>query len=772
MRTLFITLFVVFFSCAHAQTIKGKIVETTSDGTVYSLPGASIVWKGTNEGVTSDAEGLFEIERVKSSVLIVTFVGYTSKEVKIAKGQKWVEISLKPGESLEEVNIVRRKRTAYISSTKPIMTQVVTGEELCKAACCNLGESFETNASVDVAYADAVTGAKQIQMLGLTGQYVQMMTENMANFRGIASKFGLSYVPGAWMDAISISKGAGSVISGYESIAGQISIDYKKPERSEKFFINGYGNQAGKMELNSNFAIKLNDHWSTMFLLHGSQMNNKIDDNKDGFLDMPLSKQGNFINRWRYKNDDINVQFGVKILDENRLGGQMDFDKDAGRAKTNTEALKGNNYKGFKNGDLYGINIDTRRYEAFMKAGILMPKYENTSMALLVNLTDHEQDSYYGTRDYYGRQKSAYINYIFQSVFGDNENQKYSAGATFIHDNFDEKLETNPFTRVENVVGGFFQYTGIFSDKWTLMGGLRYDYHNLYGGFVTPRVHIKFNPDVNTSIRASFGMGYRSSNVIAENNTYLGTGRDFIVNGASLRTNPSDISKAIEGFDMEKALNYGLNVHRTFYIADRELSINADFYRTEFKKQVIVDLDSNPGQVQFYNLNGDSYSNCYQLEVKYPIINRLETTLAYRYNQVRQSDKEGNLFEPALKSRYKGLLNLSYSTNMKIWQFDYTFQFNGDGRMPNVMDSTDATKIIPAADFDPYMVMNMQITKYFRNWSVYLGCENLGDFTQKDPIIQDGANGVWDKTFDTSRVWGPIHGRKIYFGFRFAIDRD
>lgn len=759
MRTILIAIFVMFFSYTQAQTIKGKVIERTEDGKTYEIPGASVSWKNSTIGMVTAADGSFELERGKETILVVSFVGYTTKEVIIKKDQTYVEVELSAGQSLEQVNVIQRKRTAYMSTTKPVMTQVVTGEELCKAACCNLGESFETNASVDVAYADAVTGAKQIQMLGLTGQYVQMMTENMANFRGIASKFGLSYVPGAWMDAISISKGAGSVISGYESIAGQISVDYKKPERSEKFFINGYGNQAGKMELNSNFSFKINENWSTMFLLHGSQLNNKIDDNKDGFIDMPLSKQGNFINRWNFKNDDVNVQFGVKILDENRLGGQMDFDKDIKRANTSAEAKA--------NKDPYGINIDTRRYEAFVKTGILMPEYENTSMALLVNLTDHEQDSYYGVRDYYGRQKSAYVNYIFQSVFGDNENQKYSAGATFIHDNFDEKLEKTPFTRVENVIGGFFQYTGIFDESWTVMGGIRYDYHNLYGGFITPRIHLKWNPDENTAIRTSFGIGYRSANVIAENNTYLGSGRQIMIDGKSFSTETQAAIDAMGDFKMEKALNFGINFHRTFQLFDRELSFSTDYYRTDFKEQVIVDLDSKPGEINFYNLNGKSFSDCYQAEVKYQVIPRLETTLAYRYNHVRQADKDGKMFEPALKSRYKGLLNLSYSTNMKIWQFDYTFQFNGGGRMPNKMENGN---LVEAEDFKPFTVMNAQITKYFRNWSIYVGCENIGDFTQDNPI--KSALDPWNSSFDTSKVWGPIHGRKIYFGFRFAIDRD
>lgn len=749
----------ILFLCAltglNAQTITGKVFERVNGKEKSPLPGANLYWLKTTKGTTSAADGSFELKKVKNNnALIVSYIGYKTDTINIEDGKDYIEIVMRSGEELEEVLVVQRKRTAYMDTNKPIVSQVVTGEELCKAACCNLGESFQTNASVDVSYADAATGAKQIQMLGLTGQYIQMMTENMANFRGLASKFGLNYVPGAWMDAISISKGTGSVVHGYESVAGEISVDYKKPERSEKFFINGYANAAGKVELNSNFGLKLSDKWSTMFLLHGSKLGVKHDDNKDGFLDMPLVDQVNLINRYRYKDDNWSLQFGVKILDEQRLGGQKKFDEDKPRT--------------IENG--YGIKLDTRRYEGFFKAGYLMPQYENTSMALLVNLTDHEQDSYYGMRDYYGRQKSADVNYIFQSIFGENPDQKFSTGLSYRYDNYEERFEDIMeaesrvnFGRDEKVFGGFFQYTGIFGDLFTAMAGIRYDHHNLYGSFVTPRMHLKFSPDENTSIRASVGKGFRSANVFAENNTYLGSAREVYVGGEKFTS-----AKQIDNLDMEEAWNYGINLNRKFDIFGRTLNFNAEYYRTDFEKQVIIDLDSDPRKLNFYNLDGKSYSDSYQAEVKYEIFRHLETTVAYRYNHVRQTIN-GKLEEPALRSRYKGLLNFSYTTNMKIWQFDYTFQFNGPGRLPD--SSTLPEQYRTPAEFDSYTMMNAQITKWFRHWSIYVGCENIGDFTQDNPII--GADRPFaNDYFDTSKVWGPIHGRKFYFGFRFSIDRD
>lgn len=741
-----------------AQSIKGRVVEENG-GKKVSLPGANVVWEGTTEGVVTDENGRFELKWHNVGKLVVSFIGFQTVVVPISASDKEIEILLESGEVLDEVKVMTRGNTTIMSTRGPIIEQVITGEELCKAACCNLGESFTTNASVDVAYADAVTGAKQIQLLGLTGKYVQMMTENMPNFRGISSLYGLNYVPGPWMSAISVSKGAGSVINGYEAIAGQISVDYKKPTTSEKVFVNGYGSSEGMIEFNANTGIILNDKWSTALLVHGDWLTVDHDSNHDGFLDMPEKKQYNLMNRWQYKTDKWNLQFGGKFLDEKRLGGQKGF-KRSMRGEYGVDKL-------------YGIGIDSRRYEGFLKLGYLMPQYENTSMAWIVNYTDHNQDSYYGARDYQARQQTVFANYIFQSIFGNNENQKYSAGVTFNFDRFDESfndfdiLALKPtkradFVRSERVIGAFFQYTGAFWKKLTVMAGLRYDYHNLFGGFVTPRLHLAYALDDFTMLKFSAGHGARTANILADNSYLLASTNSVYVNNKLLVEHPEELDR----LDMEQAWNFGVQLNRKFILFGRMLNINLDYYRTDFTNQVVVDNETEAGKVNFYNLDGDSYSNCYQVEVKYELIPRLDVTGAYRYNDVK-STIGGELKRAALQSKFKGLLNLSYYTNMKKWQFDFTAQFNGPGRIPlNPAIPSDRQN----DEFDTFTVMNAQVTKFFRKWSIYVGCENLGDFTQSNPIL--GADNPWSSGFDSSKIWGPVHGRKFYVGVRFAIDRD
>ncbi|MBD9179757.1 MAG: TonB-dependent receptor [Odoribacter splanchnicus] len=738
-----------------AQELKGRVVEQNGEEKM-GIPGANVYWLGTKNGVVTDMDGAFKIARHSiSDKLVVSYMGYKSDTLQLKPAEQNIEVVLTSGKTLDEVKVTGRASTTIISTRGPLMEQLISGEELCKAACCNLGESFTTNASVDVAYADAVTGAKQIQLLGLTGKYVQMMTENLPNFRGVSSLYGLSYVPGPWMSAISVSKGMGSVVNGYEAIAGQISVDYKKPRDSEKIFVNGYYSSEGMIEFNANASLLLNDKWSTALLIHGDWLTMEHDANHDGFLDMPGKTQYNVMNRWQYKTDKWNIQFGGKLLDEDRLGGQKGIKK----------SMRGN----YGGENLYGIGIETRRYEGFLKLGYLMPEYENTSMALLVNYTDHDQDSWYGVRNFGVRQKTIFANYIFQSIFGNNENQQYSAGISFNHDFYDEsfndflvasqqKTETAYFDRDESVTGVFFQYTGVFWDKLTIMGGLRYDYHSLYDGFVTPRFHIAYAPNDLTMLKASVGLGYRTANVLADNSYLLASASPMYVNGRLLAENPGELKR----LDMEKAWNFGVQFNRKFLVFDRMLNINLDYYRTDFLRQVIADNETEAGRVNFYNLDGDSYSNCYQVEVRYELIPRLDVTGAYRYNDVKTTIG-GRLLRAPLQSRSKGLLNLSYATNLKKWQFDFTTQFNGPGRIPGNGQENSG------GDFDSFRIMNAQISKFFRKWSIYAGCENIGDFTQKNPII--AADDPWGSHFDSSKIWGPVHGRKFYIGIRFGLDR-
>ncbi|MBE9492676.1 MAG: TonB-dependent receptor [Bacteroidetes bacterium] len=719
----------------NAQHIHGVVFEKTDHGEKIFMPGANIYWSGTNQGTTTNADGEFHLDKPEggNKLLVVSFIGYRNDTLTIADGQSDVEIELTFNNTLKEVVITNKAPGGFISRVEPIYTFHITGAELQKAACCNLSESFETNASVDVTYNDAVTGSKQIRLLGLAGKYSQIQTENIPNLRGLATSFGFGYIPGSWMESIQVSKGTASVKNGYESITGQINIEYKKSNNSEKLFANAYVNHHGKIEGNINSSVKLNDHLSTMILAHAENMSYKTDDNDDTFLDQPLIKQYNVFNRWQYDNNkNIHAKFGIKVLYEDRTGGQTGFYKSEDRTPLNG----------------YGINVKTERYEAFSKSAYIFQKRQATNIAFVNSFIYHFQKSYFGLNDYNARENNYYGNLMFQSYIG-NTGHIYTTGISYLMDNYEEYLNDSAFSRKESVPGLFFEYTFIIPEKITLLLGLRADFHNIYGTFFTPRVHFKYNINEKTIFRISAGKGYRTPNIIAENTYILATSRKLTVK---------------EEPKQEEAWNYGFNLTRYFDILGRELALNAEYYRTDFLNQVIVDRDINTLQVVIYNLDGRSFSNSYQLEAAYELIKRLDVTAAFRYNDVRITTNQKLQRQP-LVHRYKGLLTFSYATRLKKWQFDITTQLNGDSRIPDTQSNPPEYQ--RKLKSPVYTILNAQITKYFKSWEVYLGGENLTNYKQENLVI--ASDDPFGKYFDSSLIWGPITGIKIYMGIRFLI---
>ncbi len=733
MKSIILVFLLFAGTIINGQEISG-IVFTLSEGNIQEpLPGVNLYWEGTQTGTVSDENGEFELIPADNGIyLIASFIGFKNDTIDVA-GHQFIEIELSTTWELDEVVVVGKQESSFISQINPLLVQNITNAELQKAACCNLSESFETNASVDVSYSDAVSGAKKIELLGLHGKYVQMMTENLPNLRGISTTYGLSYIPGSWMESIQISKGASSVVNGYESITGQINVEYKKPDNSDKLYLNLYSNHIGKLEGNIDASVKLNKKWSTMVFGHAENFQNKVDHNNDSFLDAPLIKQFNVFNRWKYRNKNHAAQFGFQVIEEDRIGGQVDFSE-----SNNLNVL-----------DHYGINIKTNRYLVWGKTGYVIDRWEKTSIGFMNSYTFHDQSSLFGNNDYDGIEQTYYANLVLQSRLGDCRHN-YSTGISFLFDDYKEQLNDSIFKRIESVPGLFFQYTYSNENNLTALVGLRADFHNLYGTFYTPRFHLKYNLTESTIVRTSAGKGYRTTNIIAENSYLLASSRQLII-GDKLK--------------QEEAWNYGINFTQIVNIKARELNINVEFYRTDFINQVIIDREQDVSEIHIYNLDGQSFSNNYQVEVVYELIPRLDVIAAFRYSDVRMNINNQLEREPMV-NRYKGLLNLSYKTNMDKWQFDFTLQMNGDARLPNTQ--ANPVEYRRPENSPAYSIINAQITKYFKMWNVYFGVENLTGFTQDDPII--ASEDPFGKYFDSSIVWGPIMGRKLYFGLKFKIN--
>ena len=713
-----------------SREIKGKVNGDDGDGKISPLPKATLLWMGTKSGGYTDKDGKFSLKMPDNSKsLIVSYTGYERDTIKIGNSDNY-EIVLKSNLSTDAITVEGEQPSLLISKSEPIMTSTITKKGLQKAACCNLSESFQTNPSVDVSYSDALSGAKQIQLLGLQGIYIQMLSEKIPNFRGLASTFGLNYVPGPWMESIQISKGSASVSTGYESITGQINVEYKKPETSEKHHFNIYGDQYGRVEANLNSAYKVSDKISTLLFAHGNIFNNKYDGNNDAFLDKPLIKHVNIFNRWNIEGDGFEGKYGAKVLYEDRQGGQNSFYSNPGDSS-------------------FGIGIKTQRYEVFFKNGFIFEGDLHSSLGTIVSASYHKQGSFYGKNDYDGAQANAFVNIIYESEIVE-EVHKYSVGFSFLYDNYDEKLNDSSFKRNEIVPGIYGEYNYSPWETLSLIGGLRADYHNLYGTFFTPRFHFKYSPSDKITIRGSAGKGYHVPSIFSENSGLLASSRTFITD---------------EKLKPEEAVNIGINGTAEFSIFDVDFTLNSEFYRTDFINQVIVDLDQDVHSVHFYNLNGKSYSNSFQVDLMFEPVKRLEMTLAYRLNDVHMTINNELTTKPLI-SRHKAFMNIAYALGKNNWKFDVTLDYNGKGRLPSTQNNPEEYR--RPAEFEDFYLLHAQITKIFGKLELYLGGENLTNFMQHHPII--AANQPYSKYFDSSMIWGPIMGRMIYFGARYTIN--
>lgn len=719
--------------------IKGVVLEEDNKGSFKPLAGASVVWLDTKNGTATDENGVFSIEHLGER-LVVSYTGYKADTISVVPTGD-LKIILANGTQLKEVKVTTSAAASFIRNNDVVRTTEITQKELFKAACCNLSESFETNPSVDVSYSDAVTGSKQIQLLGLAGIYTQLTVENLPGPRGLATSLGLNSIPGTWIESMQLSKGTGSVANGFESIAGQINVELKKPATSEKLFANAYVNGFGKTDLNLNLSQKLGNKWATDLLLHDNFLTNKtIDFNHDGFRDLPVGNLFTAANRWSFDNaKGFMAQFGIKYLTDGRTGGELDYNASADKFTTNN----------------YGLGINTKRIEGFGKLGYVFPRKKYKSIGLQLSAFDHKQDSYFGFTTYNAHQQNFYSNLIYQSIINTTIH-KFRGGLSFLYDNYDELLDSTTYKRTEVVPGAFFEYTWSPSVKFDVVAGIREDHNSLYGWFTTPRLNVRYEPVKGTSIRVSAGRGQRTANILAENNSVFASSR-------TVNIIPS-ITKGAYGLKPEVAWNKGISIDQKFRLFNRSASASADFFRNDFTNQVVVDLE-NARMVKFYNLDGKSYSNSFQTELSFMPLPRFDVRLAYRLFDVKTT-YDSVLLQKPFTAKNRAFANLAYEVDG--WKFDYTISYNSTKRLPSTQQNPEQYR--RDAYSPAYAVMNAQVSKSFGKeniFDIYIGAENLTNFYQQNAII--AADEPFSEYFDASLIWGPVVGRMFYGGLRFRI---
>ena len=679
-------------------------------------------------------------------------------------------------DSLEAAVFTSRQAGNFLSKGKEIRTEVISAAGLCKMACCNLAESFENSASVTVGYSDAVTGARQIRLLGLSGTYTQMLDETRPVMRGLAAPFGLSYVPGQWLESIQIAKGSSSVINGVECMTGQINMEHRKPTDEKPLFLNAAVMTDTKMDFNIASSLQMGYKWSTVILGHVSGNVAAHDMDKDGFMDDPRMLQFNLSNRWLYQADNgTQVRFGVRAIQDSRLGGQMLTEN--GRHVFYDRNTYQWNPHDLKEGEVnpWGSDIMNRSINGYLKVGVPLNEDNSQNIALVADYNYQDMDSYFGATKYLAGQHSAYANLLYQNVISDSH--KFTVGLNGTFDRYNEIFMRTIFFDARKDVEGsdvpvatdlanagiFGEYTFHAGDTFSLIAGLRGDWFNHVSDDgakfrVSPRMTLKYMPSDEVVIRANGGRGLRYSTPLVDNIGVFSTGKKF--------------SGAYDGHILEDAWTFGGNI--TYYLpfgASSNTYLSVDYFRTQFAQQMVVDYERFTNQIDFYALDGGrSFTDNYQLDFSVDPIERFNITATFRYTNARIELAGKGLVEKPMTSRFKGVLNLQYATNLNKWIFDFTASLNGSCRVYDFMadmKDSEGNLIYEDGRTPVYPLLYAQVTRRFKGWDVYVGAENLTNFRQKDAII--GAANPRQASFDASCIWGPLMGIKAHVGFRFTL---
>lgn len=776
-----IILFVCIAASAYAQDITGTVTDTENN----PMPGASVYWADTNVGTAASIDGKFRLHRVKGyDTLVASFLGYENDTLHVDDTVSQVQLKLRQGVALETVVVEGNLGGNYIRHDGILKGETISFAGLCKMACCNLAESFENSASVTVGYSDAISGARQIKMLGLAGTYTQILDENRAIMRGLSAPYGLSYTPGMWLNSIQVSKGISSVTAGHEAITGQINLEHRKPTDDERLFLNVYFDSELKPEVNLSSAIPVtaDKRLSTVILAHGSMDTKSYDHNGDGFRDLPLSRQFDIANRWLYQADNgMQVRWGVKYINDYRLGGQMDY-----RRKMKDEMLHWideSQPDHYNHNRPYGSEVKNEEVNAYFKLGMpvgksVFDKDEQDEMrsnfAMVIDFDHFNEDAYFGAfNDYGGRQNMINANamYVHYFTYRSSLISGISASSRWVDENLMQNLgimqnwggsiilnnKVLDSKRLEPEIGAYMEYTYSIKDKLSVVAGLRYDYNFYFRkNMITPRAHVKWNITPTTVFRASAGLGYRPTDVITDNIGILATGHQIY----GVPRHYRDLNR------METALTAGGSLTQTIStINHNDMTISFDYFRTQLFHSVIVDQEYIYGATFIYDTNKKSFTNSYQVDLTWTPIERFDIFATFRYTDSKYTvNREGGgheLVERPLVNRFKTLLNLQYATRMRKWTFDVTAQLNGRSRIPQTEPD------IPSAYSPVYPMFYAQVSRRIKHWDIYIGCENIGNYTQKHPILN--ADNPYSWYFNSSLVWGPLMGRKFYIGVRFNL---
>lgn len=747
-KSLIIGFLSLFCLEINAQSISGKVRSNNT-----GLPYVNIYLKGTQKGTVSKDDGSFEISNIKTGTytIIASFTGYETQKkiINLTSKNQIVNFDLTESEILNEV-IVTGTLKAVSRLESPVPVEVYSPAFFKKNPTANIFEALQNVNGVRPQLNCNVCNTGDIHINGLEGPYTLVLIDGMPIVSGLSTVYGLSGIPNSLIEQVEVVKGPASSLYGSEAVGGLINVITKLPEHAPLVFVDGFVNGWGETNLDIGFKAKIAEKADMLLGVNYFNYSNPIDNNNDNFTDVTLQDRISVFQKWNFKRKDNRLfSLAGRYFYEDRWGGEMQWNKS------------------FRGGsDVYGESIYTSRYE-------IVGNYQlpiNDKVNFQFSYSDHDQDSFYGDIEYKAQQRIGFGQLIWDKpllnhdlLFG------LAARYNFYNDNTTATVQPDEIT----MPSIFVQDEITLTEKQRLLLGMRYDYDDRHGSIFTPRMAYRYKPTENDIIRVNAGTGFRVVNLFTEEHAALTGAREVIIT---------------EALEPEQSYNINLNYLKKFYTKTGFLfTLDASTWYTYFTNAIIPDYDTNPNQIIYNNLDGNSISKGASLNLDATFGSGISASLGMTFQDVSQTENSIKTRQ-ILTERFTGVWLFSYKhypTNLKV---DYTGNIYGPMRLP-LLGELD-----PRAEFSPtWSIQNIQLTfDGLKNFEIYGGVKNLLNWTPNkgNPFIIARSHDPFDEnvqfdnrgnavsttenpyalTFDPTYIYAPNQGRRLFFGLRYTLN--
>jgi outer membrane receptor for ferrienterochelin and colicins len=727
------------FAQAQLGSLSGKLLHENQP-----VEFAHLALLRTSLGTISTEQGEYAIDNISAGnyQLKVSAIGYKTITLSVnikSSERKVLNIELiEDVSSLEEV-VITGTMKEVTKMNSPIPVEVYAPSLFLKNPTPNIFEALSMINGVQPQINCNVCSTGDIHINGLEGPYTMILIDGMPIVSSLATVYGLAGIPNSLVKRIEVVKGPASTLYGSEAVGGVINIITKEPLGAPSLKIDAYGTTLGEYnaDLSSSFKIKKS---ASLVGINYFNFWQKWDVNNDNFTDATLQQRISVFNKWSFhRPSGKNFSLAGRYVYENRWGGELQWTPD------------------HRGTDIYyGESIYTNRAEFI--GNYQLKSKENLHVDYSYNY--HLQDSYYGTTKYLASQSTAFVQFRWSKQLGKHD---WLAGLPLRYTLYDDNTTgTSSLDGTNNpgitfLPGIFVQDEIKFTDKFSILGGARYDHHSVHGNIFTPRLSFKLSPNPTNTLRLTSGSGYRVVNLFTEEHAALTGARQVIVKN---------------NLDPEKSWNVNLNYAKNITTRQGYINLDASLFYTYFTNKIIGDFTTDPEKIIYDNLAGHAVSRGLTLNGDLSFSNNLKLLTGVTVMEVFRTDNDGNNVPQVHAPSFSGTYTLSYSLLPSRITIDLTGKTTGPMNLP----------VVPN-DFRPAMspwfsLINLQVTKSMNsNLEIYAGVKNLLNFLPKDPLLRpfdpfdknisiDNPNGF---SFDTSYNYAPMQGIRGMIGVRWTI---